>query len=147
MLIIQAVKDWDVDEAKATGAKILSGKFVDHPQTERSKNCPSGVRYQKGPYNLRCCEPRGQCCHGGPLSGEAGLPVVELRRGRGSPVGRGELIFLEPPFEYFQTVGKQVLWQCLKVRERKSNGARNWQTHLCNVLTESECQGKSVQNP
>ena len=35
----KAVKDWKVDEAKATGAMILTGRWVDDAQKEKSRYC------------------------------------------------------------------------------------------------------------
>jgi hypothetical protein len=45
----KAVKDWDVDEAKATSAKILRGRFVDHGWKEKSRYCSKEFATCKGP--------------------------------------------------------------------------------------------------
>ncbi len=44
-----AVKDWDVDKAHATRAKVLSGRFADHPEKEKSRYHAREVASKKDP--------------------------------------------------------------------------------------------------
>ena len=37
---------------------------------------------------------------------------------------------------------KPVLWQCLKVRERRRNGARSWQDHVHECIIDSARPGR-----
>ena len=45
------------------------------------------------------------------------------------PSSRDRALF-QAPEEHKAKVGKQVLWQCLKVREGRRKGARAWQDHF-----------------
>ena len=51
------------------------------------------------------------------------------------------LIFIEPPAEHRANVGQHKLWQCLKVREGRREGATAWQDHLVDILLSKECLG------
>ena len=52
------------------------------------------------------------------------------------------LVFLHPPVESQLMCKKPVLWPCLKVREGRRNGARSWQDHFHECLTDEACPGK-----
>ena len=57
-----------------------------------------------------------------------------------------EPFFIEAPEEHKAKVGKQVLWQCLKVREGRRKGARAWQDHFVDILLSQECPGNFLQS-
>ena len=47
-------------------------------------------------------------------------------------------------------MGQHVLWQCLKVREGRRNGARAWQDHFIETLLSQDCPGffkQSLKSP
>ena len=37
---------------------------------------------------------------------------------------------------------KHVFWQCLKIRESRRNGARSWQDHFHECITDAACPGR-----
>ena len=57
-----------------------------------------------------------------------------------------ELIFIEAPEEHREVVGQHVLWQCLKVREGRRKGARDWLDHFIETLLSQDCPGSFKQS-
>ncbi|MFM7987255.1 MAG: hypothetical protein ACKPKO_48875, partial [Candidatus Fonsibacter sp.] len=57
-----------------------------------------------------------------------------------------ELVFLHPPAEHQAICKKPVLWQCLRVTEGRRNGAKSWQDHFHECLTEEACPGRFKRN-
>ena len=49
LLRTEAVKDWKLTEAKATGAKILPGVWVDPEDKEKSRYCTRGFNTYRDP--------------------------------------------------------------------------------------------------
>ena len=43
------MKDWEEDKARATGAKVLSGRFVDDAHKEKSRYCAREFASKKDP--------------------------------------------------------------------------------------------------
>ena len=57
-----------------------------------------------------------------------------------------EFVFLEPPQEYKDSVGPNVVWQSMKMSDGRGSAARGWQRHVGNVLTSEECESKFKQS-
>ena len=72
------------------------------------------------------------------------IDLLAVKRGHGimcfdavSAFGQApetQLIFIEAPEEHREKVGQHILWQCLKVRESRRQGARAWQDHFVDTL-------------
>ena len=53
-----------------------------------------------------------------------------------------EPIFLVPPVEYLEKIGRP----CLEVREDRRKGARSGQEHFCTCIADASCPGSFMQN-
>ena len=114
LLNCKAVKDWDVDEAKATGAKILSGRFVDHEEKEKSRYCARESATYKDPTVFAAASDVDNASMLDLFAVKKGYPTTCFDAVAAfSQAEEQELIFLEPPAEYLERIGRQ----CLKVRE------------------------------
>ena len=126
----------------------MSGMFVDHEEKKKSRYCAREVATYKDPTVFAAASD---------VDDASMLDLFAVKKGYSttcfdaaaafSQAEEQELIFLEPPAEYLERIGRRVLWQCLRVREGRRNGARCWQEHFCSVLTSSECPGRFAQNP
>ena len=124
-----AVKDWNRDAIK-TGAEILSGKMVDD-DTVRESLPPSVFAGASDVDNtslidlLAVKKGHGIMCFGA-VAAFGHAPETELT-------------FIEAPDEHRAIVGQHILWQCLKVREGRREGARAWKDHFMNTLLSQDC--------
>ncbi len=102
LLNSKAAKVWDVDKETATGVWVLSGRFVGHHQERPAVFAAASdvdnaamvdLFAVKKSYPTACFE-----------------SVAAF-----SQAGEQGLVFLEPPVEHLETLGRPVVWQCLKV--------------------------------
>ena len=141
------MKDWDADEARATGALILSGRFVDDPIKEKSRYCAREFATTKDPTVFAAASDVNNSAIIDLLAVKKGYPILVFDAVAAfSQAEEQELVFLQPPVEYQVTCKKPVLWQCLKVREGRRNGARSWQDHFHECLTDEACPGRFKRN-
>jgi len=117
-----SVKDWDVAEAKATGSKVLTGRFVDDNARMCSCYCAIEFATTNDPEVFAAA------------SDPDNASFVDLHAAAFPQATKEELVFLWPPAEYTERIGKQVLWQCLKVREGRRSSACGWKNHLSDII-------------
>jgi hypothetical protein len=79
LLSNEAVRDWCLDEARATRAKVLSGKFVQQAEKDKSRYCPKEFATDNDPGVFAAASDADNPIHGRPLCGEERLPDVVLR--------------------------------------------------------------------
>ena len=134
------MKDWSREEALATGAKLLSGRFVDDVHKDKSRYCAREFATYKGPSVFAAASD---------VNNTSIIDMIVVKKGYSvmcfdtvaafSQAPEDELIFIEAPEEHRWKVGKDIVWQCLKVREGRRKGARAWQDHFVDILLGKEC--------
>ena len=141
------MRDWNFEEAIKTGAKILSGTFVDDAHKEKSRRCAKEFAAFKDPSVFASA------------TDVDNTPLIDLSAVKRShsimcldavaafgQAPETELIFIEAPAEHRANVGRHVLWQCLNVREGRWKGERAWQDHLVDRPLSKECPGTFKQS-
>ena len=148
LLASKSVKDWDRAAAQATGALVLTGRFVDDDIKEKSRYCAREYATVKDPTVFAAASDVDATAIVDLFATKKNYPVMCFDAVAAfSQADEQELVFLVPPREHLELVQKDVLWQCLKVREGRRNGARSWQEHFLATITSSSCPGKFKQNP
>ena len=115
-----------------TGAKILSGRFVDDTPKEKSRWCAREFATYKAPSVSATASDVDNTSLIDLLAVKRRAPEIEL--------------IIEAPEEHRAKVGQHVLWQCLKVREGRRRGPRAWQDHFVDTLLSKECAGTFKQS-
>ena len=111
------MKDWDADDAKATGALILSGRFVDDPIKEKLRYCAREFATKKDPTAFAASSDVNNSAIIDLLAVKKGYPIIVFDAVAVFSQADGqELVFFGPPVEYQMAHKKPVLWQCLNVR-------------------------------
>ena len=147
LLESKSVKDWPRDTALQTGAKLLSGRFVDDPVKEKSRYCAREFATVKDPtvfaaasdVDATACVDLFAVKHDYPTLCFDAVAAF-------SQADEQELVLLECPKEHLESVGKDVVWQCLKVREGRRSGARSWQEHFLACITDAAFPGSFKLN-
>ena len=148
LLDSKSVKDFNEEEARATGALVLSGRFVDDAVKEKSRYCAREFATTKDPKVFAAASDVDCTSIVDILAVKRGYP--ELCFGAVAAFSQAEeqeLVFIKPRVGYLSQVKRPVLWQCLKVHEGRRNGARSWADHFYSCLTDPGCPGESKQNP
>ena len=140
-------KYWDEEEARATGALVHSGRFVDDAVKEKSRYCAREFATTKDPTVFVAASDVDCTSIVDIFAVKRGYPTVCFDAVAAfSQAEEQELVFIKPPVEYLSQVKRPVLWQCLKVLEGRKNGARSWAYHFCSCLTDPGCPGEVKQN-
>ena len=130
------VEDWKIDEARATGAKILSGTWVDPDHKEKSRWCAREFATYKDPTVFAAA------------SEEITVSMIDfiaVKKGQKrmgfdavsafTQAPEEELIFIEPPPEYQAECAERTVWRCLRAVYGRRSGAKNWQERLYVALS------------
>ena len=146
LLETSAVKDWKREEALATGAKVLTERFVDDAHQEKSRWCAREFATTRDQSVFAAASD---------VDNTSLIDVLAMKRGHSilcfdavaafSQAPETELIFIEAPEEHKADAG-DVLWQCFKVREGRRKGARAWQDHFVEKLLDTKCPGQFKQS-
>ena len=117
LLESKSVKEWDAEEARATGALILSWRFVHDPIKEKSRYCAREFATKKDPTVFAAASHVNNSAIIDLLAVKKGYPIMVFDAVAAfSQTEEQELVFLEPPVGYQMMHKKLVLWQCPKVR-------------------------------
>lgn len=110
LLDSKSVKDWNEEEARATGALVLSGRFVDDAVKEKSRYCARefATRRSSRPRATWTCASIVDI-----FAVTRGYPTVCFDAVAAfSQAEEQEFAFIKPPVEYLSQVRRPVLWQC-----------------------------------
>ena len=121
------VKDWKIDDAKATGARIFGARWVDADYKEKSRYVVKDFATKKDPEVFS------------PASDAAAVRAVEMVAVERDfdlftfdvtsafpHAWEQDLIFIWPPSEYIAVHGP-CLWQCVRNIYGRRDGPKTWQ--------------------
>ncbi len=78
---------------------------------------------------------------------KCGYPTVALYGlSAFTPADEQELVCIEPPQEYKDIMGPEVVWQAMKVSYGSRNAARGWHEHFAGILASNDCEGEFKQS-
>ena len=131
-------KRWNRQEANATGALYLTGRWVDDPTKEKSRYT---VREFAKHKNASVASPTPHVVADAVIEHKAlrdGVPmfVFDVRSAFRTSI-EDEPVFIEPPPEVLEE--EDCVWQSVYRLYGRRTAARGGQDHLCEVMTCSEC--------
>ena len=134
------VKDWPRWKALETGAKILTGRWVDDQHKDKSRYVAREFASKEDPMVFANASDHSTSRRVDLRAVRCGYPtwVFDVVSAF-THAPEEELIFLEPPQEHTDVFG-DALWQPLRTIYGPRPAARRWQAHFCKVVTSSECK-------
>ena len=107
------VKDWKLAEAKATGARILTGVWVDPPHKEKSRYCAREFATDKDDTVFAAASDEQATGAVDFFAVKHGFPLQDFDAVSALQSPEEELIFIKPPPEYQARHDEEIVWQCV----------------------------------